>query len=542
MTYHTRARGWRPLAVAVAVWAAWTTMSPAADRVTPLPAGSAHLSAPALARQIDTRINQQMAAEKVKASPIAGDAEFLRRAYLDITGIIPPADKAAAFLASRNPNKRAKLIDELLASPQYGRHMADIWQALLFPHNSDNRRLREDPLVDWLKKGFNDNKPWDQFVTELLTATGPVDKNGAVTFFLANPAPDKLTDLTSKLFLGVQLQCAQCHNHPFTKWKQTDYWGMAAFFTKVRANGRPNAAAKNGTVLAISENERARGKRAKLPESAKIVPAKFFLGEEPTLSASEPYRPVLARWLTSADNPYFARAMVNRMWGHFFGRGFVNPVDNMSEDNPPSHPELLKELADQFAANGFDLKYLIRAICTSQTYQRSSKPAAGNDKDTTLFSHMAVKSLSPEQLYDSLKLVLGDPVKASKPGRGRKGVNPPKKRGAGNNPRNQFVTFFQVEEGADQTEYQAGIPQALRLMNSGEFNTARAAVLAQVERSGRVPAAVVQQLYLATLTRRPTAAETHRLTAYIAKTRDHHKAYSDILWALLNSSEFALNH
>jgi hypothetical protein len=517
-------------------------MTLAVDRISPVPAGSTRLSATALAQQIDGRISQQLAAEKIQASPVAGDAEFPRRVYLDITGIIPPAEKAAAFLASKDPNKRAKLIDELLASPQYGRHMADIWQALLFPHNSDNRRLREDPLINWLKKGFNDNKPWDQFVTELLTATGPVDKNGAVTFFLANPTPDKLTDLTSKLFLGVQLQCAQCHNHPFTKWKQTDYWGMAAFFTKVSTNGRPKAAAKNGTVLAISEDAKPKGKRAKLPESAKIVPAKFFLGEEPTLSANEPYRPVLAHWLTSAENPYFARAMVNRMWGQFFGRGFVNPVDNMSEDNAPSHPELLKDLADQFAANGFDLKYLIRAICTSQAYQRSSKPAAGNDKDTTLFSHMAVKSLSPEQLYDSMKLVLGEPAKAAPPGKGRKGAAPAKGKGAGNNPRNQFVNFFQVEEGADQTEYQGGIPQVLRLMNSGEFNTTRAAALARAEKAGHAPAAVVQQLYLATLSRRPTAAETQRLSAYVEKTRDHHKAYSDILWALLNSSEFALNH
>ncbi len=527
MRYDTGAWSWQLLAVAV--WAACGTASPAAERS----------STADLARRIDTRINEQLAAEGIKASPLAGDAEFLRRVYLDITGVIPPADKATAFLASKDPNKRAKVIDELLASPQYGRHMADVWQALLFPHNSDNRRLSESPLVDWLRKGFNENKPWDQFVSELITASGPVDKNGAVTFFLANPTPDKLTDLTSKLFMGVQLQCAQCHNHPFTKWKQTEYWGMAAFFTKVKANGRPNAAAKNGTVLAVSEE--GKGRRTKLPESAKVVPAKFFQGEQPSLSANEPYRPVLARWLTSADNPFFARAMVNRMWGQFFGRGFINPVDNMTEDNTASHPELLKELAEQFAANGFDLKDLIRAICTSQTYQRSSKPAAGNDKDTTLFSHMAVKPLSPEQLYDSLKLVLGEPARAPKAGPGRKGAaNQP--RGAGANPRNQFVTFFQVDESVDQTEYQAGIPQALRLMNSGEFNTERAAVLARVEKPGQMPAVVIQQLYLATLTRRPTPAEAQRLTGYVAKTHDRHKAYSDILWALLNSSEFALNH
>jgi hypothetical protein len=524
MNTATRRIGLASLVLA-ALWAAGGGPVRAADPGDPK-AGT-KLDAPALARLIDQHINQRLDAEKVPPSPRADDAEFLRRAYLDITGVIPPADKVAAFLDSTDPDKRARLVDELLDSPQYGRHQADIWQAMLLPRTSDNRRLQTQPLITWLEEGYNSNKPWDQFVTELLTASGPQDKNGATTFFLANPTADKLTDTVSRLFLGVQLQCAQCHNHPFTGWKQTEYWGLAAFFRKVRADNVTRAA-RQGMTAGV--NESGRGRQPMLPESAQIVPPRFFQGEQPPVNAAEPFRPVLARWLTAADNPFFARALVNRMWGQFFGRGFINPVDDMHEERPVSHPELLQALAGQFAANGFDVKYLIRAICHSQAYQRTSKPFGGNEDDV-LFSHMAIKPLTPEQLYDSLEQVLGRQARPRGAPRGQRG---------GGDPRAAFVAFFQSDEGAEPTEYQAGIPQALRLMNSPQLNNT-AALLNRVARSG--PAQAVEQLYLATLARRPTAAEAQRLTAYVGQHgSDARKAYGDILWALLNSSEFTLNH
>jgi hypothetical protein len=494
----------------------------------------------ALSQLIDRAIDQRLAVEKVKPSPRASDAEFLRRVYLDLAGEIPPADKAAAFLDSKDPDKRAQVIDELLASPGYARHLADIWEGLLVPRTSDTRRVAVQPLRKWLEDSFAENKPWDRFVTELLTATGSTEDNGAVTFFVTNPTPDKLTDQTSRLFLGVQLQCAQCHNHPFTHWKQTEYWGMAAFFTKVRMNGRPKQAAKNGTTLTVEEQQgtaKRGGKAAKLPESAKIVPAKFFQGEEPKLNPAEPYRPVLARWLTAADNPFFARAIVNRTWYQLFGRGFVQPVDDLHEGNAPSHPELLQELSARLAAGGFDLKLLIRAICNSHTYQRTSKPFAGNDGDNTLFSHMAVKSMSPEQLYDSLTAVLGTGGKGN--AKGRQGPN---QKGQGGNQRSAFVAFFQTDDGANPTEFQAGIPQALRLMNSPQLNTDNAAVLNQLLKSKPAPRQVVEHLCLATLARRPTAAEAQHWTTYLSRQSDLRKGASDLLWALLNSSEFSLNH
>jgi hypothetical protein len=497
-----------------------------------LPTGKC--DAQALARFIDQVVDAKLAAEKVAASPLASDAEFLRRVYLDITGKIPTAEQAVAFLDSKDPQKRARLIDELLASADYGRHQADIWQALMLPRNSDNRRLTSEPLVKWLEEHFNRNVPWDRFVTELLTATGEQDKNGAVTYFLANASVDKITDSVTKLFCGLQLQCAQCHNHPFTDYKQTEYWEMAAFFMKVQT-GNINKAAKNGTSPGVQETSQVkRGKNA-LPESAKMLPPKFLRGEQPTLGKSDPYRPVLAGWLTAAKNPYFAKAMVNRTWGQFFGRGLVHPVDDMHPGNPASHPELLDGLARQFADNGFDVKYLIRAICNSNTYQRSSRPTGNNgDAEPSLLSHMTVKVMTGEQLYDSLSQVFG--VNEARAAGRNKGAAP--KRGPVT-ARSQFVNFFNVEDNADNTELQDGIPQALRLMNAPQANNAQRVNV--LTKGAKTQQEVYEKLYLHTLSRRPTAEETAKLDAFVKKVGDPAKANSDILWALVNSSEFRLN-
>jgi len=504
---------------------------PAPAKVAPPPAG-AKIDALTLAQHIDRAINKRLKEENVAASPLADDAEFLRRIYLDITGHIPPADKAAAFLDSKEADKRARLIDELLASPEYGRHLADIWDRLLIPrNNTENRLLTHEPLTKWLVEHFNQNVPWNKTVHDLLTADGAQDKNGAVTFFLGNASVDKMTDAASKLFLGVQLQCAQCHNHPFTDWKQADYWGMAAFFLKV--DPMPvQMANRQGVSPKVEERENPRRLRNPLPESAKILPPKFLAGQAPKVPATGPVRHVLADWLTTARNPYFSKATVNRVWGQYFGRGLVNPVDDMQEGNAPSHPELLQELARQFGNNGFDLKYLVRAICNSQTYQRSSKPAANAEAAPYLLSHMTIKVMSPEQLYDSLGEVLGYP---------NPGAEGPRRGPMGQplNPRNVFITFFGVED-ADVTEYQTGIPQALNLMNSPRINNA--VQNSPLVRSTKPVPEVIEQLYLATVSRRPTAKELSRLTEYVKKSAESAKGYGDILWALLNSSEFVMNH
>jgi hypothetical protein len=486
-----------------------------------------------VAKMIDEQIARKLAEAKIAASPIASDEEFLRRVCLDLTGVIPAAEKARAFLDSSDPQKRAKLIDELLDDPHFGRHLSDIWQTKLMPRDTNSRFLVRQPLVKWLEEQFNKNTPWNQFVYNLVAATGTVEENPAVTFFLANRAVDKLTDAVSQHFLGVQLQCAQCHNHPFTDWKQTEYWGMAEFFSKVRPENPKNP--KNGadnTKIGVTEGPQRTRAKDFFPESEKAVPPKFLGGDQPKLSPTQPYRPVLARWITDPNNPYFAKAMVNRTWAQLFGSGFVNPIDDMHDGKAPSHPQLLADLARNFAGNGFDLKNLYRAICNSQTYQRTSKPFNGNEDDELLFSHMAVKVLSPGQLYDSLTQVTG-PERAVAPAPRAAGKGGP----AG--PRDGFVQFFLAGgDGANPTEYEAGIPQALRLMNSRI--TGNPGVIRQFAGPGDEPQAVFERIYLAALSRKPTAAEVKRLTEYASRAGTAVEAYSDVLWVVLNSSEFTM--
>jgi len=482
-----------------------------------------------IVQSIDSRIDAKLAEKSIDKSPIASDAEFMRRVYLDINGMIPTAEEAAAFLDSKDPLKRSKLIDELLASDKYGRHQADIWQSLLVERTSDNRRIKVSPLTTWLDDKFNANTPWNKLVSELVTASGGQDQNGAVTFFLAGLTVDKMTDSVCSLFLGVQLQCAQCHNHPFTDWKQEEYWGMAQFFMRVRPNNNNNKQLKDGAMPGIEESSK--GKPKNLPEAYKQVNAKFLGGAEPKLPASDPVRPVLAGWLTDSKNPFFAKAMVNRVWSQFFARGFVNPIDDMHDLNPASHPELLNELTAQFTASNFDLKQLVRGICNSQAYQRTSRPEGNNAKDKTLFSHMPLKVLTGEQLYDSLTEIVGLQKDDRQAGKAGKGVE--------NTPRLRYVEFFNVADVPNPMEYEAGIPQALKLMNSAQLSQSPRLV-SELARNGGTPSKVIETMYLMTLSRRPTDIESKRMMTFVAQ--NNATAYADILWALMNSSEFTINH
>lgn len=504
-----------------------------APKPKPTPRPTSVADAGELAALVDKHIDAKLADAKANPAPPASDAEFLRRAYLDITGVIPPADEARRFLDDTDPAKRARLIDGLLASESYGRRMADVWKALLIPTDSDTRFISRQPFDKWLVEGFNANKPWDQFARELVTATGTQDKNPAVTFFLTNRSVDKLTDAVTQHLLGVQLACAQCHNHPFTDWKQDEYWGVAAFFSKVQPDRVGNPLKSDGGSPGVRELATKSRAREFFPEGAKTVPVKFLGAEQPKLKSSEPYRPAFADWMTAADNPFFARAMVNRTWFHLFGRGIVSPVDDMHEDNEPSHPELLAELSTGFAEGGFDLKQLIRGIANSRAYQRTSKPAGPAAPE--LFARQTVKVMSPEMLFDSLTRVTGLVVPPD--GRNPKAQNLPK--GVQFSPRDRFVTFYLAgAETANPVEYDAGIPQALKLMNNRALTGGPGAAL-KIVKPAEPAAKNVESLYLATLGRRPTAAEVGLAQKHLAKGGPPAERYGDLLWALLNSSEFS---
>jgi hypothetical protein len=507
-----------------------TNIQPPAAHANPMPTN-------ALAQLIDRQIDARLKSAMITPSPQTTDAEFLRRAYLDIAGTIPTAEAAASFLDDKSTDKRAKLIDHLLSNPGYGRRMADIWTTLMYPVDSDNRFVSKAPLHEWLEEKFNADMHWDAMAFDLITATGEAEKNGATVYAMSNRGVDKMTDSVGKLFLGVQIQCAQCHNHPFTHWKQTEYWGLAQFFYKVNVSN-PRAA-KDGGAISVSEEGRINRKINPVPESAKDVPAKLLGGDVLRLNSSKPYRPVLANWICSPTNAYFAKAFVNRLWSQYMGRGLVNPVDDLSTENEATHPELLTALAKEFADSGFDIKHMIRGICNSQAYQRSSKPASDNREDRTLWSHQPIKVLSGEQLFDSLTEVIG-------PMGGK--ANPAKKAGAPKGgpigPRDQFARFFEGSENAPPTAYESGIPQALRLMNSPLMASARLTNVAtragEVTR-GATPEKAIERLYLATLSRRPTGAETAKMIEFLKKQQDSKAAYGDVLWVLLQTSEFALN-
>jgi len=509
---------------------------PAPTNITPPAAPSKPMSVDALAKLIDQGIDARLNAASIKPSPEASDAEFLRRVYLDITGVIPTPEKAIAFIDDKSPNKRAKLIDELLQDPNFGKHQADIWTNLMYLVDSDNRFVNKSPLRDWLTEKFNANMHWDAMAFELVTATGDLDKNGATGYLMSNRGVDKMTDSVGKLFLGVQIQCAQCHNHPFTNWKQTEYWGLAQFFYKVNISN-PRAA-KDGGTISISEEGKPARKGNAIPESAKNVAPKLLGADTLKLDSTKPYRPVMANWLTTPSNPFFSKAFVNRLWSQYFGRGFVNPVDDLSKENQPSHPELLASLSKEFGGSGFDIKHMIRGICNSKTYQRTSKPLGDNRDDRTLYSHQSIKVLTGESLFDSLTTVLGNTAQKERP------MPKAAPKGGPVGQRDQFAAFFLGTDNAKPTDYEAGIPQALRLMNSPLMASARltqvAGRAADLSR-GASPEKAVEKLYVATLSRRPTADETAKMKAFLAKHQDPRAAYGDVLWVLLNSSEFALN-
>ncbi|MBA4017917.1 MAG: hypothetical protein C0483_12135 [Pirellula sp.] len=482
-------------------------------------------TATALAQRIDEHIDARLQAEHVAKSPAATDEEFVRRAYLDLHGVVPTVEQASSFFADRSRDKRATLIDKLLADPRFAAHLADLWDDYLMPAADDLRSQRQ-LFRAWLEAAFQ-TKPWDQIAVELITAAGQRDKDPVVSYLLKGRetlTPAETTDLVSQYFLGVRLNCAQCHDHPFTDWKRSDYWGMAAFFTQFQYTDR--RLQKSGKIL-----DDPNVALDKLDESSRLRTLKFPKGDEWS-SDGTPHRQAFARWLTARDNPYFARAAVNRIWAQLFGRGLVEPVDDMHEGNEPSHPELLADLSAALVAADYDLRAIYRAVCSSAVYQRTSMPSDGNERDALLLSHMRMKLLTPEQLYESLSVALppSGPVKG-----GRRGGDP----------RDEFVGFFRSEGEADPTAYTRGIPQTLRMMNSDQWWSPRqeSAAIRGIVGDAATEEQAVDRLYLRVLSRRPTEQERGVLQEFFrAHPGSRDEAYAELLWSLVNCGEFSTNH
>lgn len=488
-----------------------------------------------LAKLIDQQVDARLKSEGVRAAELADDAEFVRRIHLDLHGAVPTLEQVKRFLADAERDKRARLVDSLLADTRYGQHLADIWQGYLISPLADDSTKRAERFGRWLAEQFNTRR-WDQIVTELITATGKMEDNPAVTYLIEGRLPravPDLTDLTSRHFLGVRLNCAQCHDHPFVKWKQEEFWGMAAFFTQIQTPKRAKQVYEKGVVddptLTLAALRDAGMLDGFLPRSPT-----FLGGQElsaATATKTTTLRTALAQWLTVPENPYFARATVNRTWWRLMGRAIVQPVDDMHEANAPSHPELLNLLARSFAESGFDLKFLTRAILLSRAYQRTSQPGESADVQAALFGRMAIKVISAGQLYDSLETISGPPTKVA-------GIDA--KQGT----RWEFTQFFGESGDPDPMAYRRGIPHLLRQMNSGQFSGLNlAGLVTRLDAAGgRPPVDIASDLFLTILSRRPTAEELRQAKTYLKRSGSAAGGLGELAWVLLMTSEFSLNH
>jgi len=477
-----------------------------------------------LAARIDKHLAERMKADGVTPAVRAGDAEFLRRVTLDITGRIPAPRDVHEFLADTDPHKRERLIDELLETPQHAVHFTNVWRGLLLPEllGGNEGRIFQQGFESWLNDRMRRNVAYDVWVRELLAAPISVDAD-APTLVLQRPEamnelgyfamkeanPANLAAGATRVFLGIQIECAQCHDHPFARWSRDQFWNQAAFFAGIEKQGE-------GTFAPLSEKRERRS--IKIPETAKTVQAMFLDGTAPAWNAPVSPRELLANWMTRPDNPYFARTAVNRLWGHFFGIGIVDPVDDFNDDNKPSHPELLDELSKAFADAKFDQRFIMRALCRTEAYQRTS---AGSASDRRHFARMTVKGLSAEQFHASF-------VQAT---------------GLGKNDRPRFLTQFAVQGKLSDPE--TSILQALTLMNGKLADAATSmskspTLRAIVGMPGLSIEERIEAIYLTTLARKPSPAELTRVRKHVGD--DAEGKLGDVMWALLNSAEFRLNH
>lgn len=489
------------------------------------------------AAKLSARIDEHIAAKwpkgKVEPAPAADDAEFFRRLCLDLTGRIPSLALARDFLDDDRPDKRRLWADELLDGPDFidrsAAHFANYWRAVLLAQ-ANPQFVRNSRLEAFLARHLRANTPHDRLVRDLLTSGDQVDY-----FSAYENKPESVAGSTARVFLGVRLECAQCHDdRSGGTWSREQFWQYAAFFSRL-----PGARLDGNRV--IQQTEHGDKLQIKLPEKDQFIAAKFLDETAPNWKPGTDPRVTLGEWITRPDNRWFARAVVNRMWSYFFGIGLIDPVDGLGvAGSPPSHPELLEELTLALVAHNFDMKFLIRAIVGTKAYQRTSRQTHPSQADHRLFARMPIRGISPEQLFDSI-------IEAT-------GYTPPAENtgdypiGNATTPRAKFLAKFPSQP--DQPiDTQTSIQQALFLMNGKLATTAgsldRSQTLGAIAAHPGPVSGQVEQLFLVVLSRKPTAAESKRMTAFVESggpAKDRKAALADVFWALLNSTEFAVNH
>jgi hypothetical protein len=482
---------------------------------------------------IDRHIEQTWKDAVVTPAGIADDAEFLRRASLDITGVLPGADEVLEFLKDPKADKRAAKIDQLITRPEYAHAWAELWEDVLVGYDQQSRTDSNKALYTWLRdEVFGKNLPYDKMVTALLASNGINTECGPVNFLLKLSRKDGMGGVTmaskaSKLFMSTQIQCAQCHDHPFDRFTQDDFYGMVAFFARTKAKKVDSQDQKDKRFELY---EAPQGEASFGEGKAKKNVAPRFLDEiAPPKDLSR--REAFVKLLIRPENPNFAKSVVNRYWARFLGRGIIEPVDDFSNRFKASHPELLNELGKDFVAHGYDVAWLIRSIANSRTYQLSSRRPE-NASSERYFSYSTTRPLTAEQLcmclMGALGLVDGEGVAKNKGDMLR-----------------QFRQRFGDEETADRGIFQGTIPQALMIMNGslpngeiGRKNNRLDKILGQFP----APEERLERIFLTVLCRRPTPAEASKFLPYVKASGPKNVAYEDVYWVLLNSSEFLFNH
>lgn len=525
--------------------------------------------------KIDESYQKLWQSKAIRPAPPASDEEFLRRVYLDLTGRIPTFQQAKQYLGSEDPNRRRKLIGDLLNSTEHAQYFARIW-TLIFLGQKKDRFVDPPKFQAWLQDQFQQNTGWDQMTRSLITAEGKLNENPELNWYAKQKLDaSNLADNTSRIFLGIQLGCARCHNHPHDDWKLEDFYGMAAFYSglererltsseriqfrqlkeertemkqqlkEIKNSGADRASNYRKEMKQKVEQDREMFKSllgisqtrsltiiTEIKGEKKVYPAKFLLTPE-TAHVSGNQREALAGWITSEENPFFAKAYVNRIWGLLMGRGFVEPVDDLGSSNTPSNPELLEFLANDFKSHKYDIKHLLSAILNSNTYQLSS--LSKKDNAAEYCENAKVKMLTADQLFNSM-VIATSAEKAY-----QQSEDFQEKRDAVHR---YYVFLFDNDESKSNEDIFSGtIPQALFLMNGKMSNEiVRRAFKMNFTDDGAEPVKRVQTIFLSILSRKPTPSELEGVRTYVRTNENQTDAYEDLVWALFNSNEFLFNH
>lgn len=510
-------------------------------------------SAGSIAERVDQTITRELFNDSTQLAPRASDETFLRRVWLDLIGDIPSPEDVVAFVLDSSPDKRQRVVRELLDDPRYGQNWARYWRDVVFSRRLEERALiAADAMERDLAKQLNDNVPWDKIAAKFITATGDVRDNGSTAIIMAQSGRTEETAAEiSRIFLGIRIQCAQCHDHPYDRWKREQFHELAAFFPRIGIRPVRGEARRSFQVIASDHVRRRKPKKEGLPTAEHRMPdlndptapgvlmqPKFFLtrAKLPRGTSDAERREHLARWLTR--NKWFVTALVNRMWSELVGEGFYEPVDNIGPDREASSPTAVKLLAEKFRQSGYDLKWLMETICQTEAYGRDSRPRRGSEG--TAFTANVPQRLRGDQLFNAVLAVLAINENDAPHGRYRagEGDGPRHRRST----RHRFDEVFGYDPSVSRESVAASIPQVLALMNSPQVNRGISAtgdhLLARLLREEENDQDVVVKLYLRCFSRGPDADELAAALAYREDIGDRQAAFEDLLWALLNSAEF----